>query len=199
MNPFEMKPAKKAELIVDWEKLWPQSYDKNCVDPYTRTRIILMNGTEFEANWFSHQMARHIEDPDLKRELALTRMVEKQQQIKGSLLKPKDESILEHTISYEQLAVDLTSELAKRELDCNVKTALDFALLEDFDQEIVLKVDEYQLAFNETLLENVNLELAPGEKVAIVGANGTGKTTSRIKVCCQSYGTLRLNSTTTSK
>jgi rubrerythrin len=40
---------------------------------------------------------------------------------------------LEHTIGYEQLAVDLTAELAKRECDCNVKKALDFALLEDFD------------------------------------------------------------------
>ena len=50
-----------------------------------------------------------------------------------SLLKPANETVLEHTISYEQLAVDLTAELAKRELDCNVKTALDFALLEDFD------------------------------------------------------------------
>ncbi len=37
------------------------------------------------------------------------------------------------TISYEQLAVDLTSELAKREPNKEVKMALDFALLEDFD------------------------------------------------------------------
>ena len=59
--------------------------------------------------------------------------MEKQQQIKGSLLKPCNESQLEHTISYEQLAVDLTAELAKRESDCYVKKALDFALLEDFD------------------------------------------------------------------
>ena len=40
---------------------------------------------------------------------------------------------MEHTISYEQLAVDLTAELAKREKDCYIKNALDFALLEDFD------------------------------------------------------------------
>ena len=92
-----------------------------------------MNGTEFEANWFSHNMARHVTDNDLRRELAVTRSIEKQQQIKISLLKPCDESALEHTIGYEQLAVDLTAELAKRESDCYVKKALDFALLEDFD------------------------------------------------------------------
>ncbi|ABX41985.1 hypothetical protein [Lachnoclostridium phytofermentans] len=70
---------------------------------------------------------------DIRRGLALIRRVEQQQQKAIASLKPKDETILEHTISYEQLAVDLTAELAKREPDKNVKAALDFALLEDFD------------------------------------------------------------------
>lgn len=133
MNPFNEKPRAIDKQFQNWSQLYPRSYDKREVDPYTKTRIILMNGTEFEANWFSHQFARHTRDNDIRREIGLTRAVEKQQQLKISLLKPKDESILEHTISYEQLAVDLTAELAKREVDCYVKTALDFALLEDFD------------------------------------------------------------------
>ena len=133
MNPFEEKPKSVEKALQNWQQLYPKPYNKREIDPYTKTRIILMNGTEFEANWFSHQFARHVDDNDLRRDLALTRYVEKQQQLKISLLKPENESILEHTIAYEQLAVDLTAELAKRELDCDVKTALDFALLEDFD------------------------------------------------------------------
>lgn len=133
MNPFNEKPKSVERYFQNWKQLYPTPYDKREVDPYTKTRIILMNGTEFEANWFSHQFARHTDDNDLRRSLALTRAIEKQQQLKISLLKPINESVLEHTIGYEQLAVDLTAELAKRELDCNVKTALDFALLEDFD------------------------------------------------------------------
>ena len=133
MNPFNEKAQPIESALQNWKELYPKPYDKREVDPYTKTRIILMNGTEFEANWFSHQLARHTTDNDLRRDIALTREVEKQQQLKISLLKPQNESILEHTIGYEQLAVDLTAELAKRELDCNVKTALDFALLEDFD------------------------------------------------------------------
>lgn len=40
-----------------------------------------------------------------------------------------------------------------------------------------LKVTDYNLAFDETLLEDVNFELKATDKAAIVGANGTGKTT----------------------
>ena len=45
------------------------------------------------------------------------------------------------------------------------------------ETEEVLSISGYEVAFNETLLENVDLELKAGEKIAIVGANGTGKTT----------------------
>lgn len=133
MNPFEMKPAKRAELIIDWEKMWAEPYDKRCVDPYTRTRVILMNGTEFESVWFSHQFSRNTCDNELRRQIALIRRSEQQQQKLLTHLKPCDETALEHTIGYEQLAVDLTAHLAKRVTDVNVKNALDFALLEDFD------------------------------------------------------------------
>ncbi len=133
MNPFTEKPISLLSSFENWKELYPKQYNARETDPYTKTRIILMNGTEFEANWFSHQFARHTTDNDVRRDLAVVRSIEKQQQIKISLLKPCDESALEHTIGYEQLAVDLTAELAKRETDCYVKKALDFALLEDFD------------------------------------------------------------------
>ena len=133
MNPFEQKPSPIDTSFCNWTSLYPKPYNKHEVDPYTKTRVILMNGTEYEAVWFSHQFQRHCPDNDLRRELALVRRVEQQQQKVIAALKPKDESILEHTISYEQLAVDLTAGLAKREPDANVKAALDFALLEDFD------------------------------------------------------------------
>lgn len=133
MNPFEEKPMNIDDCIDDWCSLYPIPYNKYEVDPYTKTRIILMNGTEFEANWFSHQFSRNCNNNDLRREIALTRRIEKQQQLKIAHLKPIDENILETTISYEQLAVDLTARLALDEPDQNVKCALDFALLEDFD------------------------------------------------------------------
>ena len=136
MNPFELKPGKIEKLFLSWNDMTPAPYDKHSVDPYTKTRIILMNGTEFEAVWFSHQFARHCMDNDLRRELALIRRQEQQQQKLIGALKPVEETILEHTIGYEQLAVDLTAALAQREKNPYVKNALDFALLEEVKSSI---------------------------------------------------------------
>ena len=133
-NPFDEKPIPVDKWFMDWNTMYPCPYNKETVNPYTKCRIVLMNGTEFEAQWFSRNFSRHCNDNDLRRELALVRRSEQQQQKRISCLKPKNETILEHTITYEQLAVDLTSVLAKQESDCNVKNALNFALLEDFDQ-----------------------------------------------------------------
>lgn len=133
INPFELQPKKVDDTFLDFKELYPNSYDKDATDPYTKTRIILMNGTEFEAVWFSHQFSRHCNNNDIRRELAAMRYIEQQQQKRVSNLKPINETILETTIGYEQLAVDLTSVLAKDEKDPCVKKALDFALLEDFD------------------------------------------------------------------
>lgn len=44
-------------------------------------------------------------------------------------------------------------------------------------EKTVLSVWDYEVAFDELLLGNVSFELHVNEKVAIVGANGTGKTT----------------------
>lgn len=49
-------------------------------------------------------------------------------------------------------------------------------MLED-ENANVLKVDGYKLAFDDTLLEDVNFEIKPTDKVALIGPNGTGKTT----------------------
>ena len=45
------------------------------------------------------------------------------------------------------------------------------------EKKIVLRVEDYAIRYDETLLENVRFEIQEGEKVAIVGPNGTGKTT----------------------
>lgn len=132
-NPFEEKPKSLESCLMDFKTMAGKSYNKHEASPYTRVRCILMNGTEYESVWFGHNFHRHVDDNDLKRTLALIRRNEQQQQKLISSLKPIDENLLETTIGYEQLAVDLTAFLAQHVKDKNVKNALDFALLEDFD------------------------------------------------------------------
>lgn len=45
------------------------------------------------------------------------------------------------------------------------------------EKQKVLQVSGYTVAYEDLLLENVNFEIREGDKVAIVGPNGTGKTT----------------------
>ena len=165
MNPFEVKTKSADRYFMDWQKIYPRPYDKNEVDPYTRLRIILMNGTEYEATWFSHQFHRHCTNNDIRRELAVLRRTEQQQQKRIACLKPINESILETTIGYEQLAVDLTAILAQYDQHPEVQRMREFIQHGD--------VTTYQHCKNVVLVSwwlNHRLHLGADETSLAVGA-----------------------------
>jgi len=132
-NPLQEKGMAVDKQLRDWRRLNSVPYDKMTVDPYTRCRIILMNGIEVEAAIFSHQFNRHTDLIEVKQKLAESRRIEQQQQKAINWLTPGDETTLEVTIGYEQVAVDLTAWLARSEPDPYLKQTMDFGLLEDFD------------------------------------------------------------------
>ena len=132
-NPLTEKGIPLADQLRDWKALNVEPYSKSQVHPHSRTRGILMNGIEVEAVIFSHQMHRNTLDPDVRKQLAMLRRVEQQQQKAINWLIPGDESTIEVTLGYEQLATDLTAWLAQNEPDPYLKQVYDFALLEDFD------------------------------------------------------------------
>ncbi|MEW5894941.1 MAG: hypothetical protein AB1650_04175 [Candidatus Omnitrophota bacterium] len=132
-NPLNEKGKPIEKQFKNWKELNTKPYDKDDVHPYARTAGILMNGIEFEAASFTHQFARHAKDMELRRRLAVVRRIEQEQQKMINWMIPGNESSLEVTVGYEQVAVDLTAFLAQNEKDPYVKQALDFALLEDFD------------------------------------------------------------------
>ncbi|HEY8518936.1 MAG TPA: hypothetical protein VIN61_02555 [Gammaproteobacteria bacterium] len=132
-NPLEEKGIPLEQQLRNWRELNIEPYRKDQVHPYSRTRGILMNGIEVENVMFSHQMARNTLDAEVKKQLAWLRRIEQQQQKVINWLIPGDETTIEVTLGYEQVAVDLTAWLAQNEPDPYLHQVYDFALLEDFD------------------------------------------------------------------
>lgn len=132
-NPLKEKGISPDKQFRSWHEIAHRHFDKNEVDCYSRTRQILMNGIEVEAWNFKHNMARNVHDEETKRFLAMTRKIEDMQQTTVNWLTPSDQSVLETTLGYEQVAVDLTAWLSQNEPDSYVKETFDFGLLEDFD------------------------------------------------------------------
>jgi hypothetical protein len=114
-----------------WRDLVQPPYSKLDDDAFTRVRVILMNGIESEALRFSHACAR-VNQP-LQLELARVRRIEQHQQTVVNWLNPADQSPLETTIGFEQVAIEVTASVAQHEPDPYLKQVYDFGLLEDFD------------------------------------------------------------------
>lgn len=70
---------------------------------------------------------------DVKHKLAEVRYLEQQRQKVVNWLLPGSSSPLETTISYEQVAVDLTAWVARMEPDPYLTQCYEFGVLEDFD------------------------------------------------------------------
>jgi ATP-binding cassette, subfamily F, member 3 len=60
-------------------------------------------------------------------------------------------------------------------------------------ETIALKVSDYSASFDELLLENVNFEIKSTDKVALIGANGTGKTTLLRDIFKNKHASIELN------
>ena len=132
-NPLEEKGLPIEKQVRNWHQIVGRPYNKTDVDCYTRTRQILMNGIEVEAWGFKHQLNRFVPDNNDKELIARISRIEDSQQATANWMGPADQSVLETTLGYEQVAVDLTAWMAQNEPDDYVKETFDFGLLEDFD------------------------------------------------------------------
>ncbi len=63
----------------------------------------------------------------------------------------------------------------------------------EIEETIALKVDNYSVAFGDILLENVNFELKSTDKVALIGSNGTGKTTLLREIFNNNHDAIEIN------
>ncbi|MFI9843827.1 hypothetical protein ACIHFD_42800 [Nonomuraea sp. NPDC051941] len=132
-DPLQERGIPLDDQLRHWNELNVTPIDPDHTDPYTRCRIITINAIETEAILFSHQLARHCPDTEIRQQLARVRYIEAQQQKVVNWLLSGLSSVLETTIAYEQAAVDLTAWAARLEPDDYLKQAYQFGLLEHLD------------------------------------------------------------------
>lgn len=114
-----------------WRDLVQMPFSKLDDDAFTRVRVILMNGIESGALRFQHACAW--KNKDLRLPLARVRRTEQHQQTVVNWLLPPDQSALETTIGYEQVAIEVTAGVALQEPDPYMAQVYRFGMLEDFD------------------------------------------------------------------
>lgn len=119
------------QQVFSWQDLVQPPYSKLDDDAFTRVRVILMNGLEAEALRFGHLLSRM--NRELQLESARIRRIEHHQQTLVNWLNPADQSVLETTIGFEQVAIEVTAAIALAEPDPYLAQVYRFGLLEDFD------------------------------------------------------------------
>lgn len=68
-----------------------------------------------------------------------------------------------------------------------------FDMDNEMEDAIVVKVHDYSVAFDELLLDKVSFEIKTTDKVAIIGPNGTGKTTLLREIFSNNHDSIEIN------
>lgn len=103
---------------------------------------------------------------------ALKARVRNQERMEARRIKAPFVEIKQPAIHFESVP-----KLKKIPVDISSNETVNAQLGDTVVHPPLLKVAGYHVAFDEMLLENVSFEIGPRDKVAIIGSNGTGKTT----------------------
>ncbi|WP_252250196.1 ATP-binding cassette domain-containing protein [Clostridium sp. ZBS13] len=147
--------------ILHLENMEIQEFDGSYID-YNFSLL----QTKIELQELATEDTAEIERNDILIERLRELATENAEQFRGKTLRARvkiQERLEERRIKAPFIAI--------KEPDINLNT------YNKLEETIALKVNNYSVAFDEILLENVNFEIKSTDKVAIVGSNGTGKTT----------------------
>lgn len=131
LDLFKERGVPLDQQRFTWRDLVREPISKLDNDAFTRVRVILMNGIQSESLRFLHAFARM--DGRFRTETARVRRVAHHQQTLVNWLNPPDQSPLETTIGFEQVAIEVTASVAQSEPDPYLAQVYRFGLLEDFD------------------------------------------------------------------
>ena len=105
-----------------------------------------------------------------------------------------DNASLGRTVHARQTLVDRLKARKTKAPFVDIKQPeISFELENEVADENILELTEYSVAFDEQLLEHVNFKMKHGEHIAIVGSNGTGKTTMLYDIFENKKDTIRIS------
>lgn len=105
-----------------------------------------------------------------------------------------DNASLGRTVHARQTLVDRLKARKTKSPFVDIKQPeIHFDLENEVVDETILELTDYSVAFDEQLLEHVNFEMKPKEHIAIVGNNGTGKTTILCEIFENKKDTIRMS------
>ncbi len=84
-------------------------------------------------------------------------------------------------------------EMKRPEIELNLESSDGSAQEGEEAEDVLLKIEGYSAEFDEPLLENVNFIIGAHEKVALIGGNGTGKTTLMRDIVEHAKGSITLS------
>ena len=150
------------DKIIHLENMEVQEFDGNYIDynfSLLQTKIELQELAAAD----TAEIQRNDKLIDRLRELA----TENAEQFRGKTLRARVK--IQERLEQRRIKAPF---LAIKEPDINLNTdnVLD-------EETIALKINNYNAVFDNVLLEDVNFEIKSTDKVAIIGSNGTGKTT----------------------
>ncbi|MEX2598193.1 MAG: hypothetical protein WD533_00890, partial [Dehalococcoidia bacterium] len=166
LDLFQEKGVPLDRQRFTWREMAPPPFSKLDDDAMTRVRVILMNGIESEAVRFGHAAARM--NGELQMDLAKVRRVEQHQQTMVNWLIPADQNVLETTIGFEQVAIEVTASVAQAEPDPYMAQVYRFGLLEDFDHlyRYSALMDRIQGRDANNILQNYT-DILPGRPTSV--------------------------------
>lgn len=188
----------EPDVFLDFENL---NSLKNLINSYKGTMLIIthnryllnhcfdkifhlenMDIQEFDGNYIDYnfsllqskielQELAHADTEEIKRNEVLI------DKFREAAAMNADSSIGKHVSSRVKIQERLKSRRIKAPFVDIKQPDIHLATDNQIEETIALKVNDYSVAFDDTLLENINFEIKSTDKVVIIGANGTGKTT----------------------
>ncbi len=181
-EPTNHLDLSSIEWLENYLKNYPKalivvSHDRYFVDQVSNTIMEIENGrsTIYKCKYSEYaQIKKHNRDVDLKHYLDNQKVIKKMQDSIDLLKSFGREKQVKRAESKEKALAKMEKIERPESLPRSIRLSFDPEVESGFD---VLKVKDLAMAFDHPLFDHVSFEIKRGEKAALLGPNGIGKTT----------------------